>query len=75
MKHGILAHQTFNGESNVTLYTFAAAAVYRIFIDGGLTASINGLPLIQPSEKHLAGIGDVISISGSGIALLEGIEQ
>ncbi len=75
MKHGILAHQTFNGESNVTLYTFTAPAVYRLFTDGVVTASINGLPLIQPTEKHLANSEDVITVSGSGVALLEGIEQ
>ena len=75
MKHGILAHHQLNGESNVMLYTFAAPAVYRLFVDGTVMPQINEKPLLQPTEKHLANTGDVISISGSGTALLEGIEQ
>lgn len=75
MKHGILAHQELNGESNITLYTFTAPAVYRLFVDATVVPQINAKPLLQPAEKHLANTGDVISISGSGTALLEGIEQ
>ncbi|TXG78696.1 hypothetical protein E6Q11_00475 [Candidatus Dojkabacteria bacterium] len=79
MKHGILAHQIINTSATneaITLYTFAAPAVYRLFYEnGGLDAYINGLPLVMPLDKHLANAGDVITVKGVCTALLEGIEQ
>lgn len=75
MKHGILAHAQIDTITPIELYTFGGAAAYELHRDGDVTATINGLPLLNPDKKHLANAGDVLTVTGTGTALLEGIEQ
>ena len=75
MKHGILAHTEVNSEAPVTVYTFVGAAAYTLCNTGNIGYEINGLPLPNPNAKHLANTGDCITAYGTGVVLLEGIEQ
>ena len=75
MKHGILAHQHIDTTTPVELYTFAGAAAYVAYVDDGIALTINELKLLNHESKHLANLGDVISATGTGTVLLEGIEQ
>lgn len=75
MKHGILAHEqiTETGTPQV-LYTFTGAATYQLHAEAGVSLLINAKPLLNPDRKHLANTADVISVSGNGWVLLEGVE-
>ena len=75
MKHGILAHLQINSESPQPIYTFAGAAAYVLHNTGNIGYQINNLPLPNPSGKHLANAGDRIYAFGTGVVLLEGVEQ
>jgi hypothetical protein len=78
MKHGILAHQQIDTITPVELYTFGGPAAYALHLAGsvsGMVIRINGKYLPNPTEKHLANAGDVLTIIGNGTVLLEGIEQ
>ena len=76
MKHGILAHQQIDTSGTpVELYTFIGPAAYTLHSNSNLTFYVDGLLLPNPNQKHLANAGNVITVEGYGVALLEGIEQ
>lgn len=76
MKHGILAHLQIDTTTPVELYTFGGAAAYCLHAsNSNLTFFADDLPLPNPNQKHLANVGNVITVTGTGTVLLEGIEQ